>query len=149
MNCRRRRSEFEYESLARKIAWRFWKRYRVDSWEDLYQTIWYLLLHGKGKCEEKYLPNYVTMKLKSHLTRGEKLPGTLDLPFNLKPPWIVIEKLGKHEKADTREHEKVLNFIDDPIIQLLRKGMKLGEVAREVGKTVKEVREHLAHYRGA
>lgn len=78
----------KYQPLLKKICKEFWKKYcyKIDSWNDLYQTIQYLFIYAyniwqpeKGSFEG-YLEKVVRYKLRSMLN-GEYAPWSSNSPF--------------------------------------------------------------------
>lgn len=78
----------KYQPLLKKICKEFWKKYcyRIDSWNDLYQTIQYLFIYAyniwqpeKGSFEG-YLERVIRYKLRSMLN-GEYAPWSSKSPF--------------------------------------------------------------------
>ncbi len=78
----------KYQPLLKKICKDFWERYcyRIDSWNDLYQTIQYLFIYAyniwqpeKGSFEA-HLERVLKYKLKSMLS-GEYAPWSRCSPF--------------------------------------------------------------------
>lgn len=77
-----------YQPLLKRICKEFYKKYsyRIDSWNDLYQTIQYLFIYayniwqpGKGSFEA-HLERVVNYKLRSMLG-GEYAPWSKCYPF--------------------------------------------------------------------
>ncbi len=95
----------KYQPLLKKICKEFWEKYcyRIDSWNDLYQTIQYLFIYAydiwqpeKGSFEA-HLQRVIRYKLKSML-KGEYAPLSKQSPFTfLKDRKIQLYLLEEDE----------------------------------------------------
>lgn len=78
----------QFQPLLKKICKEFWSKYcyRIDSWNDLYQTIQYLFIYAYNTWQpekgsfEFHLKEVVKYKLKSMLN-GEYAPWSKYSPF--------------------------------------------------------------------
>lgn len=94
----------DYKKDVEMITGRYYKRYgyKCESYEDLKQTIWYILLHavekfdGRGE-EKKFVLSFVKNKLISVVRYNRKPPYCRDRPFT---PLRMEYVSGDDEKCE-------------------------------------------------
>lgn len=88
-----------YKDEVKNITGRYFKKYgyKISSYEDLEQTVWYILLSGVKKFDgrgdlKKFLLSFIKNKLISILKYNRKPPYCQDSPFTpLTSEYISID----------------------------------------------------------
>jgi len=103
-----------YKKEVRNITGRYFKKYKhkVYSYEDLEQTVWYILLAGMEKFDGRgdlrnFLLSYIRYKLISILKYNRKPPYCQDSPFTpLIFDFVAVDDSNtKHFKEIHGEYE--------------------------------------------
>ncbi|WP_171816315.1 hypothetical protein [Thermotoga profunda] len=102
----------KFQPFLKKICTEYWNKYcyRIDSWNDLYQTIQYLFIYvyntwqpEKGSFE-LYLETVMRYKLKSMLN-GEYAPWSSESPFTFLKDRKIQLYLVEDEILDQYSYE--------------------------------------------
>ncbi|MCD6252945.1 MAG: hypothetical protein J7J80_00875 [Thermotogae bacterium] len=139
--------------LVKKLSSELYLRYkeRLYSREDLEQTVWYLAILAAKDFDPKrgslggYIRSYVMWKIVAHMN-GESLPKVAGSPFSLHRD-LLLDTDRMQIPCYTNTKAVVLDMVNDPVVDLLRKGYKPREVCKKANLTRKQLREHLSKYR--
>lgn len=93
----------QYNPLLKNISKEYWQKHRskIDSYEDLYQTVCYLFVYAYHTWQPEkgsfvgHLKRVLALKLKSMLN-GEYAPWCGDRPFT-----FLRERKGKEDRVET------------------------------------------------
>lgn len=113
--------------------------------------MWYLAILAFNRYDPEkgslggYIRYYVLNKIASHMN-GESLPEVAGSPFSLHR-YPLLDTDNTEIPHHTNTKAMVLDIVDDPVVDLLRKGYKPYEVCKKANLTRKQLREHLSKYR--
>ncbi len=139
----------EMEKIVRAIVKKYAHSVKKDEFEDLCQTVWYLVLFSektyngqKGMSPQSYAYYFADMKLRDHFDRQVKLPGT-DGKFSLLRMKAVNFE-DEEQLPDTFEFT-----IEEEIpqaIKLKSEGYTLEEISKILKASMRSVRRTIKEY---
>ncbi|WP_161848170.1 sigma factor [Athalassotoga saccharophila] len=139
----------EMEKTVRAIVKKYAHSVKRDEFEDLCQTVWYLVLLSektydkqKGMSPQSYAYYFADMKLRDHFDRQIKLPGT-DGEFSLL-------RMKAISFEDTDQLPDTIEFtIEDEIpsaIKLKSEGYTLEEISKILKASMRKIRRTIKEY---
>lgn len=139
------------EEVVRHLVKEYARSVKKCEFEDLCQTVWYLVLlsakkydPSKGKSIEAYAYYFANMKLKDHFHRRVKLPET-DGTFSLLQ--IKADMVDDTENLpDTAEYEDKFYSMPDEV-KLHFEGYNLDEIATILKTSKRKVRRAITEFK--
>lgn len=140
----------EMEKVTRAIVKKYANSVRKNEFEDLCQTVWYLVLLSsksyndqKGMSPQSYAYYFADMKLRDHFDRQIKLPGTDGTFSLLQMKAFIVEDPEK--LPDIEEFIKIEDEVPQ-VIKLKSEGYTLKEISRILNESMRKVRRSLKTY---